>query len=800
MAEIAPDNKAAAEFLRRWSPEGPWVVTSIRPDRKAIDTKTFHPDDEIALGEWLGKYNGERNLYWHVNPPTRDLSKKAEREDIKSVDWLHVDIDPRAGEDIDEERVRALGLLKDKLPQGVPPPTVIIFSGGGYQGFWKLQEPIPINGELALAEDAKRWNQQLEALFSADNCHNIDRIMRLPGTINLPDARKVKKGRVPILAELLEFHDDRVYPLDKFTPAPAVQMDDTGFGGGGGGDVKISGNIERLEQEDLDRWGVPDRVKIILAQGSHPDEPKKGDNSRSAWLFDAICQLVRAEVPDEAIFSIITDPAYGISESVLDKGANAEKYAIRQIGRAKEEAINPDLRMMNDKHAVIGNFGGKCRVIEEVYDEALERTRLTRQSFEDIRNRYIKPIAVGKDDKGNMKYVPLGKWWLLNIKRRQYDTVVFAPEREVKDAYNLWRGFACQSLPGDCSIFMDHLLRNICGGRQDHFEYVIGWMARMVQKPATPGEVALVLRGGRGVGKSLFARELGYLLGRHFLSVSNPSHLVGNFNSHLRDVVLLFAEEAFYAGDKKHASILKTLITEKTITIEAKGIDAEAAPNYVHLIMASNDMHVVPAGGDERRYMVLDVATDNQRDSKFFGRFLKQMENGGREALLHFLRTYDLDGFQVRTVPNTDALREQKLLSLSVEEEWWYQKLSDGITLSETGGESWLVDVPKSDLVDDYIEYTRKFNVTRRGNQTALGRFLLRVCPTITTQQRLHSVDIPTGEGFTKKRKRRVHFYIFPSLEVARERWVQLYGSEDWKGASQLALPAAAEEDGKEPF
>ena len=169
------------------------------------------------------QYNGKRNLYFHVNPPLRDITKKAEREDIKEVAWLHVDIDPRAGEDIEEERTRALALLTVNLPQGVPPPSVVVFSGGGYQGFWKLEQPIPVDGLLEKAEDAKRYNQQLEVLFGADNCHNIDRIMRLPGTVNLPDARKLKKGRQPELARLLEFHDDRVYPLNRFTPAPSCR-------------------------------------------------------------------------------------------------------------------------------------------------------------------------------------------------------------------------------------------------------------------------------------------------------------------------------------------------------------------------------------------------------------------------------------------------------------------------------------------------------------------------------------------------------------------------------------------------
>lgn len=125
-ARPTPDTPAAIDFLRRYEPEGPWALTAIRPDRKAIDTRTFRPGMEDALATWLDKYNGTRNIYFSVNRPLRDLTKKAEREDIAEVRWLHVDIDPRVGEDLEAERARALGLLTDKLPAGVSACSLLL--------------------------------------------------------------------------------------------------------------------------------------------------------------------------------------------------------------------------------------------------------------------------------------------------------------------------------------------------------------------------------------------------------------------------------------------------------------------------------------------------------------------------------------------------------------------------------------------------------------------------------------------------------------------------------------------------
>src|SRR5262249_30889666 len=156
-----------------------------------------------------------------------------------------------------------------------------------------------------------------------------------------------------------------------------------------------------------------------------------------------------------------------------------------------------------------------------------------------------------------------------------------------------------------------------------------------------------------------FATHFGHLFGRHYMQVSNPSHLVGNFNAHLRDTVLLFADEAFYAGDKKHEGILKTLITEDTIPIESKGVDVVTCPNFVHLIMASNEPHIVRAGIDERRFLVLDVGEGHKQDIEYFKAIASELENGGYANLLDFLLRYDLSGFEVRTVPGTAALSEQ---------------------------------------------------------------------------------------------------------------------------------------------
>jgi hypothetical protein len=296
-----------------------------------------------------------------------------------------------------------------------------------------------------------------------------------------------------------------------------------------------------------------------------------------------------------------------------------------------------------------------------------------------------------------------------------------------------------------------------------------------------------------GVGKSIVAKIFGHLWGPHYMVVSNSSHLVGNFNAHLRDVCFLFADEAFFAGDKKHRSVLRSLITDQLIPLESKGVDVEMGPNYLHIMMASNERHLLPAGEDERRWLVLDVSKGNHQDSEFFGSMMRQMETGGYEALLHFLLVRDISKFNVRAVPKTEALQEQKLLSMEPFEQWWYQKLQAGHILEEH--DKWEPYVLKNSLIENFTEEMKQWNTQRRGNPVQLGRFLSHIVPGIQSVQKVVSIRIHIGQGVMvdDDPKKRYH-YMFPSLEKCRQSWVDKYGKVNWDE------PVAAYKETNEPI
>lgn len=183
---LTPDTAGSLSFLKRFAPTDRWDLAAFPPDGGRPEFKTFYPDHHDRAFDWIDVRQGKTGLYYHVNR-LRDSARniKAKKLDIVSVRAAHVDVD------INDEST--LAALHDFSPN----PTVIIFTGGGYQALWKLAQP---SLEFERAERTNYWVAQQ---LGGDNCHNIDRVLRLPGTINLPNARKRKAGRVPVLARVV---------------------------------------------------------------------------------------------------------------------------------------------------------------------------------------------------------------------------------------------------------------------------------------------------------------------------------------------------------------------------------------------------------------------------------------------------------------------------------------------------------------------------------------------------------------------------------------------------------------------
>ena len=386
------------------------------------------------------------------------------------------------------------------------------------------------------------------------------------------------------------------------------------------------------------------------------------------------------------------------------------------------DELKAQIEALNHRHAVI-MLGGKCVILNEVIDPVFSRPDITFSSAADFKVRYANKKVFRENENGEVKAHCVANLWLQDSRRREYQGIVFSPGKDVPGCYNLYRGFAVTPRRGDWQLNRNHIYEVICGGSDLHYAYLIDWMADIAQRAQNPrGEkpgVAVVMKGGRGAGKGTFAQAIGGIFGSHFLHVTSPNQFIGRFNQHLKDCLVLFADEAFWAGDKTGEGILKALITEPTIRVEPKGKDSFSVKNHVSIIMASNNDWVIPAGLDERRFFVLEVSNDRRQDHEYFKALHDEMNNGGREAMLYDLLNVDLSNANLRDVPQTTGLFEQKLLSSDSVTKFWFSRLQNGAQLRED--RSWASFTETQKLYDEYVRYAQNLKVTRVEDDDSLA-------------------------------------------------------------------------------
>lgn len=372
-------------------------------------------------------------------------------------------------------------------------------------------------------------------------------------------------------------------------------------------------------------------------------------------------------------------------------------------------------------------------------------------------------------------------YWLASKRRRTYDGVEFFPDPHNGEGtpgyYNFWRGFSVApdltTPPGErwkkYKIYRDHLRTNVVAGNEANFEWVFAWMAHAIQRPRERIGTAIVLRGRMGVGKTIFGDVLGSMFAAHYFLVDDPRYVLGQFNAHMASCILLQIDEGVWAGDKAAEGRLKGLITAPKQMIEAKGVDPIRLDNFVRLIFTSNENWVVPAGMDERRFAVFDVAEHAKENHSYFAEMYAELNAGGREALLADLLAYDLDAPgapNLRVIPHTDALLEQKIRSLDPIASWLLDRLVDG---SQTHRSSmWREKIPRQTVFNDYQRTSERQGVRRRAAQTEFGIHLRRLLPGLKDVQSFEDVEEFGEDGRVQTTHKRAWCYVFPSLEECR--------------------------------
>lgn len=435
------------------------------------------------------------------------------------------------------------------------------------------------------------------------------------------------------------------------------------------------------------------------------------------------------------------------------------------LSDTEEQGVS--IAAMNRKHALI-IVGGKS-VVAVTGNGAPDFWQL-RAFHEFYANRRVE--VIDRDTK-KRKAVPISQLWMAHSTRRTYPGgIAFAPDGGSDRQFNLWRGWAIDADPSaTCDRFLDHVRTVICDGDTALYDYAIGWLAHLVQRPGDKPGVAMVLRGLKGTGKDVVGRYLARMIGGHHVAnIAQQDHLVGKFNAHLQSALLVHLEEAIWAGSKGSESVLKNLLTAPTLTIERKNVDSYQARTCFRVMMSSNEHWTVPATVDERRFFVCNVSGARRGDTDYFKALHAEMEGAGPAALLHFLKGYDISDFNVRAVPNGEAMTGQKVASLRGVNLWWFEVLQSD-SLPGAWADTWedeLQHVGRDAFREDFSRWVRSHRFESDMDAARFGNAMREMLPAIESEQ-------PRINGTRTRR------YVLPKLQDCRDAFAQWIGGEvDW--------------------
>lgn len=269
-------------------------LVAIKPDGGTTG-RDFGTDQEAAI-DWATAQNSSgRNIYWTVNRVRSGVDKKPAKVDIVGARFAHVDIDPpKDGSEWD--RGAALEQLQSLSP------SMILDSGNGVQAFWRL------DGQEYAHEQVEAVNIAIRDHFGADSCQNIDRLMRVCGFINYPNAKKVSAGRKPALARWVQADSGKAFAIDQIMAAlPAVTP---------------------IEEATSNAPQLPAGLHTLATNPNGLD--------RSADAFAFACAALREGWRDAQIANVLLDAGYPVSAHCLSQD-DGQRAAQRAIDNARKE-------------------------------------------------------------------------------------------------------------------------------------------------------------------------------------------------------------------------------------------------------------------------------------------------------------------------------------------------------------------------------------------------------------------------------------------------------------------------------
>lgn len=327
--------------------------------------------------------------------------------------------------------------------------------------------------------------------------------------------------------------------------------------------------------------------------------------------------------------------------------------------------------------------------------------------------------------------------WLKYEYRSQYHTVDFLPNQYDKRIFNMFTGFKAEPSLTCNKESIEKILNHInvvyCNKDEQIFDYVMKWLAHIIQKPNIKLGKAIVVTGEQGVGKTRFftdfiqAQIIGDELSYHTPDITN---VTGRFNSSLSGKILTILDEI-----KAHSTthdvwdLFKSLVTDSKRNIEAKYKDNVSVKDYNNYIFISNHSDIIKIEPNDRRYLILKASSVYKGNEEYFKGIEKLFTD--EQVISNFMKyllDIDISNFGPTTpVPITEEKRELTKLCAPKEILFFSEKLYNKLKRNIEKNDTYIVCV--DDIFNSYTEWCKQSGY--RGNSTKItfNRILKNTIP-----------------------------------------------------------------------
>lgn len=186
-------------------------------------------------------------------------------------------------------------------------------------------------------------------------------------------------------------------------------------------------------------------------------------------------------------------------------------------------------------------------------------------------------------------------------KNKFYDCSICSNNAETFSFYNL--STVPKFIPDSLDDSVHTVLCILCNNDENRINFVLDWMAYMLQYPQDRNHTALEFVGYQGTGKNLITNMLCDYLKSFSYRDCKIDYFSANFNNLLCDKKLVICNEC--PKGEKELGCIKSFITDPIIEIKTKNISNRECENKANLIVLSN-------------YFDTDTIEDNDRRFNFF--------------------------------------------------------------------------------------------------------------------------------------------------------------------------------------